>query len=200
MAKRSDPKFGREPILKAAAPLFRRKGYGATSVRDISNALGVQSSALYYHFEGKEELLYEISRISVLESLEAVKGIESDAAPATRLREFVRLHLRALITNIDWHSVMLLEHKSLLTQNGASIGKLRAEYAAILRGIIADGVDDGSFAVEDLKLATMFVLGSLNWTLIWYRSSGPKSVDEIADAFANQILASLTPLAADPGS
>lgn len=186
--------------MRAAAPLFRQKGYGATSVRDISNALGVQSSALYYHFDGKEELLYEISRISVLESLEAVKGIESDAGPAARLREFVRLHLRMLMKNLGWHSVMLLEHNSLSAEHAAAIGALRAEYAGILRGIITDGVRDGSFVAEDIKLATMFVLGSLNWTLIWYRPRGGKSVEKITEAFANQTLASLGPARAHSGA
>jgi AcrR family transcriptional regulator len=200
MARLSDTKFGPERILNAAAPLFRQKGFGATSVRDISNAIGVQSSALYYHFSGKQELLFEISRSSVLESLEAVKGIDSHAAPALRLREFVRLHLRSLIKHLDWHGVMLLEHNSLSPENAVTVGELRAQYAAILRDIITDGAEDGSFVVEDIKLATMFMLGSLNWTLIWYRPRGGKSVDEIAEVFANQILASLSPATARSGA
>jgi AcrR family transcriptional regulator len=189
MAKRTDRTLGRERILNAAAPLFREKGYGATSVRDIANALGVQSSALYYHFSGKEELLYEISQASVQASLADIRAIPH-GDPADRLREFMRRHLRSLMKHMDWHSVMLLEHKSLSPENRHAISEFRGEYEQLLSAIIADGVTDGSFVVNDVELSTMFILGGLNWTLIWFRPHGRKNVDEIADGFADQVLAS----------
>ena len=43
----------RAEILRVALGLFAEKGYEATSTRDISGALGITKSALYYHFENK---------------------------------------------------------------------------------------------------------------------------------------------------
>lgn len=43
----------RAEILRVALELFAEKGFEATSTRDISGALGITKSALYYHFENK---------------------------------------------------------------------------------------------------------------------------------------------------
>ncbi len=44
-------------ILKTALKLFSSKGYKATTVRDISGAMGIKQSALYNHFKNKDEIL-----------------------------------------------------------------------------------------------------------------------------------------------
>jgi AcrR family transcriptional regulator len=47
----------RQRILAAALDLFGEQGYAGTSVRDISERLGVTKAALYYHFPSKEAIL-----------------------------------------------------------------------------------------------------------------------------------------------
>ena len=47
----------KDKILKAALKLFSSKGYKATTVRDISGAIGIKQSALYNHFKNKDEIL-----------------------------------------------------------------------------------------------------------------------------------------------
>ena len=47
----------KDKILKTALKLFSAKGYKATTVRDISGAMGVKQSALYNHFKNKDEIL-----------------------------------------------------------------------------------------------------------------------------------------------
>jgi AcrR family transcriptional regulator len=46
----------RELLLKAAIPLFAKKGYAGTSVKDIADKAGVNVSLVSYHFKGKEGL------------------------------------------------------------------------------------------------------------------------------------------------
>lgn len=58
----------RHRILEEAARLFTEKGYEATSVQELAEALGLSKAALYHHFPSKEEILYEISQ-------EALKGL-----------------------------------------------------------------------------------------------------------------------------
>ncbi|MET7760967.1 helix-turn-helix domain-containing protein [Streptomyces sp. NPDC005336] len=47
----------RAEILRVALRLFTDKGFEATSTRDISEALGLTKSSLYYHFRNKEEIV-----------------------------------------------------------------------------------------------------------------------------------------------
>ncbi len=51
---------GREAILNAAIEVFARKGYAASSIREICHAAGVTKPVLYYHFRSKEHLYREL--------------------------------------------------------------------------------------------------------------------------------------------
>lgn len=58
----------RDKLLSAAEKLFMRKGYAATTLRDISAELGVSHASLYYHFPGGKESLFEaVTEKSVLQ-------------------------------------------------------------------------------------------------------------------------------------
>ena len=48
----------RRRILDAATELFNERGYAGTSIRDITERLGMTKGALYYHFASKDELLH----------------------------------------------------------------------------------------------------------------------------------------------
>jgi AcrR family transcriptional regulator len=47
----------RAAIQQVALELFTKKGYEATSLREIADELGIQKPSLYYHFKGKEDIL-----------------------------------------------------------------------------------------------------------------------------------------------
>jgi AcrR family transcriptional regulator len=47
----------RAEIIRVALALFTEKGFEGTSIRDISSALGITKSALYYHFENKDAIV-----------------------------------------------------------------------------------------------------------------------------------------------
>ena len=46
----------RELIMATALELFSKKGYAAVSMRDISGAVGIRPSSLYYHFKSKQDI------------------------------------------------------------------------------------------------------------------------------------------------
>jgi TetR/AcrR family transcriptional regulator len=50
----------RERLLTSAARMFARKGYAATTVREIVTEAGVTKPVLYYYFRNKEGLYAEI--------------------------------------------------------------------------------------------------------------------------------------------
>jgi len=47
-------------ILDTATELFAQKGLGAVSMRDISNAVGIKTSGIYYHYDSKDALMEDI--------------------------------------------------------------------------------------------------------------------------------------------
>lgn len=53
----------RARILDAAKELFGKKGFDATSVKDIARMCGITDAALYYYFRSKREILDDLWRI-----------------------------------------------------------------------------------------------------------------------------------------
>ncbi|MDQ2682539.1 MAG: TetR/AcrR family transcriptional regulator [Chloroflexota bacterium] len=51
---------GRERILDEARNQFLTKGYAATSMQEIADAVGMTKPALYYHFRDKQDLLVAV--------------------------------------------------------------------------------------------------------------------------------------------
>src|SRR3954452_9334333 len=82
-------------IEEVASALFRERGYAATSVRDIAQALNLQGGSLYAHMASKEDVLWSIV-VRAAERFNAEVGpIAGDAArdPAERLRDMIRAHV-----------------------------------------------------------------------------------------------------------
>jgi AcrR family transcriptional regulator len=51
---------GRERILDEARSLFLERGFAATSMQEIADAVGMTKPALYYHFKDKQDLLVAV--------------------------------------------------------------------------------------------------------------------------------------------
>jgi AcrR family transcriptional regulator len=77
----------RTEILRVALRLFTEKGFEGTSTRDISSALGLTKSSLYYHFQNKEAIVLGLmeERRSELDSL--VEWITARPAAPGLVRE-----------------------------------------------------------------------------------------------------------------
>src|SRR5437879_11893291 len=50
----------REAIVRAALPLFARKGFANTTTRELADAAGVSEALIYKNFPSKESLYAEI--------------------------------------------------------------------------------------------------------------------------------------------
>src|SRR5258707_1075481 len=71
----------RGALLSAAAQLFGKKGYHATSVRDIAREVGILSGSIYYHVASKEDLLLAVHEAGVTRILQGVRDAIGRAAP-----------------------------------------------------------------------------------------------------------------------
>jgi TetR/AcrR family transcriptional repressor of uid operon len=60
MARQARAEMTRSTIIRAAADLFDRYGYGATSLGDIIAHAGVTKGSLYFHFSSKEDLAHAV--------------------------------------------------------------------------------------------------------------------------------------------
>jgi len=50
----------KEVIIEKASKLFKEKGFGASSMRDLAIHVGVEAASLYNHIQSKSEILQAI--------------------------------------------------------------------------------------------------------------------------------------------
>ena len=75
MATYKKSEVTKDKIIQTAAKLFKEKGYGCTTIREICAASGVSQSRVNYHFSGKKELASEILRLTLLELDHAIEQV-----------------------------------------------------------------------------------------------------------------------------
>lgn len=181
----------RDRILEEAARLFTEKGYEATSVQDIAQALGLSKAALYHHFRGKEEILLEISLLALEGLLRAGEEALRVEDPKEALLRFMEAHARYLEENYAFFVGMLQGMQSLSPENRARTVVLRDRHEANLREILRRGVAQGAFRPVDVALAGRAVLSMLNWMIRWFRPGGPLRAEEVARGYFDLILKGL---------
>lgn len=71
----------REDILRAAADLFVRQGFGGTSTRTIAEAAGMRQATLYYYFSGKDDILRVLLADTVRPSLDMAGPLDPELRP-----------------------------------------------------------------------------------------------------------------------
>lgn len=187
------PARPREAELYATATrLFRQRGYHATSMQDLGEALGMNRGSLYHYISGKDELLWAILN-RALDLLEArvLPLLDTVAPPVERLTAAIREHLRVAADHVDELSLIQIELRSLNPERQREIIHRRNAYENRWRGTIEAGIDDGSLRPFDVRLAGIGILSACNWFTQWYRPDGPMSVDQIADAFGELFLGGL---------
>jgi AcrR family transcriptional regulator len=91
------------------------------------------------------------------------------------------------------------EHQDLGPELSAQVRSLKSEIDRGIRRLLQTGINDGSIAVADPKLAAFAIAGSLNWIAHWYRAGRTLTSDEVADAFVQFLEHGLAPRAPDGG-
>ena len=173
----------RPQLLKAAARLFRRKGFDATSTRDIAAAVGMHSGSPFYHFKSKGALLHAVMEEGMRTALArqaAALRIEGDAAAV--LRRLIRSHFDTLHgTGRDFIPVMLYEWRSLNVRQRNAIAKLQRDYEAVWMPVLRELAASGRLRA-DPDLARLLIFGALNWSVQWYDTKKRASLDEVTEA------------------
>ena len=82
-------------ILDAAILLFATRGYEATTMQDVAAKVGMTAPALYYYFDSKQRLLFDVIELNMKRfagNVDAMLG-SAPGSPTEELRSFVRTHL-----------------------------------------------------------------------------------------------------------
>lgn len=172
-------------ILLSAVESFASRGFRATTLRHIAEGSGLSTAALYVHFRSKEQLLFEISRRGHRAALDIVLAAAELPAPGEALAALVYAFTR-------WHAeqrttarVVQYEQSGLAPEHAAEIARMRRDTERAVRRVIARGVEDGTFAISEVRGASAAILSLGIDVARWYHPDGPYSPDELGRLYCD---------------
>jgi len=175
--KRGRPGYDRDQVLAVAVRVFNDHGYDATSVADLTAALGLTKSALYHHFDSKSAIL-ELALDDALDGLERVVDDAEAKHPlaADRLRAIVRGAVRVLTEKLPSVTLLLRVRGNSEVETAAM--RRRRDFDQRVTAIVAEAQSEGLIRGDvDAAVATRLIFGMINSVVEWYRPGG--SVDPI---------------------
>src|SRR5437016_4468835 len=194
-ARRPEPASNRERILIEAARLFARRGYHATTTRQIAQAVGIRQPSLFHHFPSKRAIVQEILRSDLDEAVPAAEALASGPGPAgVRLYRYVRHDVEHLIGS-PYDLRGMYTEEVMGDPQFAAWNQKRIRLHAAVEQIVKDGVASGVFLPIDTALAREAIAGILIRALTLYSGGRTGASARFGDEIASLVLRGLP---ADP--
>jgi len=178
--RRGRPGYDRAEVLRIAVELFNQQGYDATSVADLAQRLGLSKSALYHHFDSKEQLL-SLALDDALNGLESAleTALAEGGGVADTLTRLIRGAILVL-TEQQPQVTLLLRLRGNSPVETAALERRRSfdqKVMALVRQAQSEGVLRGDI---DAGIATRLVFGMVNSIAEWYRPAGSVAAEELS--------------------
>ena len=184
----NDEASAKGKVLRAAALLFRERGYARTTVRDIAAAVGILSGSLFHHFPNKEAILAQLMEeliLAVEEQMDA--DLQVKRGSKQRLAVLVNCELNAIHTQTGTgFNILMTEWRSFGEVNQAHILRLRNRYEQRWLDCLSALKADGLLPIEP-SLARNFIRGAAMETWHWYNPKGPMGLTSLADELVNLV-------------
>jgi TetR/AcrR family transcriptional regulator, cholesterol catabolism regulator len=177
----------REELTRTAARLFAERGYHATSLADLAEALGIQKASLYHHIDSKEDLLWEVARAGAEAFHASLDAVPEGVPAAEKIRLALRGHLRVVAEQLDAATVFTREWRALAGERRAAFLGERRRYEERVRELFREGVEGGELRTDlDVATAALLFLSAANWAYTWLRPGS--DTDLLADRFYGVLL------------
>lgn len=168
-------------IYHVAARLIFEKGFDATSMNDIAEAVGMTKAGIYHYIDGKKDLLFAINSygldlldIQVIGPARAVEDAEE------RLRAIISNHI-SLITSGNSHIAILVDEVAGLSRaHRRAIDRRRRLYLDFVRETLEQLKAEGKLKDINITIAAFSLFGMILWLSRWFKSDGQLTSEEIA--------------------
>ena len=159
---------GKTAIMRAAVAVMGEVGYEAASVRDMAARAGVSVAALYYHFPSKSDLLrefldeaWEVSLARLQRQLRLAGDdpvAQLDMLVATIIAGNIHDDFAKLASN-----VALRDYQRLDPPERAAIAKKHRRVRGMIEKVLANGVEQGAFTIDDPAMTARAILTLTNY-------------------------------------
>lgn len=155
----------RNKIHAAGIKLFSKKGFAATSVKDIAEGAGISVGLIYRHYKTKEDLFNELVSYAVGGLERIVKRFQSDESPVVLIQQFTMEILNDLKKNDEFAEFLMLMNQSVTMENPSpqieNLNKQSEEMLCQTVRLIEKGQNLGQFKQGDASEMACFYFASI---------------------------------------
>jgi AcrR family transcriptional regulator len=168
----------RKEILDAARVIFSEKGFERTSMAEIAAKVGVVEGALYKHFGGKRELLFEATRAFYEPLIEATSAELSGISGArNRLRFVIFRQLQAFVRYPEMCRLIMQDIRPHEDYYGSVVRELNKKSTSAVVGILEQARSDGELTADiSSSLVRDVIFGGIEH-LAWRALAGRGTLD-----------------------
>jgi AcrR family transcriptional regulator len=177
----------RQEILDTAASMFAERGYDGTSIADIAQRCGVSKALLYHYHPSKDRLLYDMlqSHCQLLVDT-ATRAIKKSEPADRQLQQLVQALMKLYMSSRDQHIVLLNNLHCLPETEQAEIKGLEKQVLQFIKEIVSELRPD---LADPMRTSlAMYLMGAINWTYTWFKTSGPYTPGQFADVATGMFL------------
>lgn len=162
-------------ILEAAEQLFAVQGYYSTTIRDISQKIGVAQGMLYYYFKSKEDVLETLLDKHVNVLLFEASTIQTTVqAPSEKIASLLSMVLQKAMYKNGLLLNMIYDVQNLQVKQKLFL-RIEEGLSPKLTAIIEDGIKQKQFSVSYIPTAIDYILTILEFlSLALYQRTSPR--------------------------
>ena len=161
-----------------------RKGYEATSMNDIADAVGLTKAGIYHYIRGKEQLLFEIMNFAMDMVDEDVVAPAREVTDAEeRLSTIVDRHAKRILEVGGAVTILLEEMHALTPAHQRTVRNRKRAYFELVRQTLEQLAGEGKLRDINPTVATFSLFGMILWISRWYRRDGDLSAEEVLHDF-----------------
>ncbi len=149
----------RTRILKAALQLFARKGYDATTTKDLAAAAGVAEGTLFRHFTNKKAILIEVATNGWVELLTDLLTELSEMGSYKAVAQVMRRRMFRLRESSDLMRVCFMEAQFHPELRDRIQGEVITKMTDVAEAFFQTAMDRGIYRRTNPKIVAQVFLG-----------------------------------------
>ena len=181
-------------IYRVAAQIICEKGFDATSMNDIAEAVGITKAGVYHHIPAKKDLLFRIMNFG-LDELDAavIMPARAVADAESRLRSIIHNHVRLITSHSTAQgynpvTIVVDEVAGLTPAHRRKIDERKRVYVDLIRETLKQLKDEGRLRDLEVTAAAFSLLGMILWLSRWYHPDGRLTPEQVADEISKMAL------------
>lgn len=186
-------------IVTAALKIFSKEGFENTTFQQIAESMDMTGPSIYHYFSTKNALLFACIESVLQELTVRLQAVaDSDDLPMQRIERAVREQVAMEISRSVGASVVnayLYGPRYLSTvlspAQTRQLSAMQRDVADCYRRMIEDACANAEIKVDNVGVTVLNILAIVQYTGVWYRSSGALKGPQIGALQAQMVVSML---------